>query len=68
MFFSRRALSALVTLAGTDFLLGLMKFTSEQDKDLHGTQLSMDMDARFKDRDEARMTQYAESAPPPPGA
>ena len=58
----------LVTLAGTDFLLGLMKFTSEQDKELHGTQLYTDMDARFKDLDEARMTQYAESAPPPPSA
>ncbi len=50
----------LVTLAGTDFLLGLMKFTFDQDKELHDTQLYRDMDARFKDLDQARMTQNTE--------
>ena len=58
----------LVTLAGTDFLLGLMKYTFEQDKELHETQLYKDMDGRFTALDEARMTQYVESAPPPPNA
>ena len=58
----------LVTLAGTDFLLGLMKYTFEQDKELHGTSLHTDMEARFQDLDQARMTQYSESPPPPPTA
>ncbi len=58
----------LVTHAGTDFLLGLMKYTFEQDREHRDTQLFRDMDARFKDLDEARMTQYSETPPAPPTA
>lgn len=55
----------LLTAVGADFLLGLMKFSFDQDRAMRGTPLQADLDNRFADLAQARLAQISDEPPPP---
>ena len=55
----------LLTAVGADFLLGLMKFSFDQDQAMRGTPLQADLENRFTDLAQARLAQISDEPPPP---
>lgn len=60
----------LLTAVGADFLLGLMKYSFDQEKQLRATPLHADLESRFADLAQVRIAQISDDEPvaPPPVA
>lgn len=54
----------LLTAVAADFLLGLMKFSFDQDQGMRGTPLQADLENRFADLAQARLAQISDDLPP----
>ncbi len=54
----------LLTAVGADFLLGLMKFSFDQEQAMKGTTLQTDLENRFADLAQARLATIVDEPPP----
>lgn len=58
----------LLTIVGADFLLGLMKLSFDQDEAISGSPLYTNMQQRYADLSQVRLTQFVDDLPAPPPA